>query len=126
MSSPANLFADVLARFEATGASAAVTHYVLSLGAQNGTTGCYAESYAAGATIHMMIFTKATQRFLQGTGISVRRDAMGLTDTAVSEGDKVKDANNLYYRVTAVKPHPWGNISVFYEVDLTYNPYHQL
>ena len=123
MSTPSTLFTDILTRFEATGADAAATHYVLSLGAANATTGAYAETYAAGVSIHMPIFSKATQHLLIGTGFYVRKGLLGFTDTAVTEGNKIKDAGNLYYKILAVRPHHWGDIIVLYECDLEYNPF---
>lgn len=124
MTTPQNLFTDLLARFEASGTSADVTHYALTLGDQNATTGCYAQTYAEGATISMIIVTKAAQRVLFGTGITVKRDAVGLTDTQVAEGDEVKDAFDAYWTVQTVTPHPWGDSTVVYEAQLTINPHH--
>lgn len=122
MSTPADLFTDILARFESTGASADVTHYVLSLGAQD-TRGVYAESYAAGTTVSMPIYTKATQRLLVGSGVALKGEYMGITNVAVAAGDKIKDAANLYYRVLSVTPYPWGDVICFYTCELSHNPF---
>ena len=121
MSTPTTLFADILARFEATGADSEVTQYLLTLGAANATTGCYAESFSAGTTIHMPIFSRTSQFLIIGTGFHVRKSHLGFTETAVMEGDKILDANSFYYKVTAVRPHYWGDVLVFYEADLEYN-----
>lgn len=115
----------MLARFKKTGANPDVTHYVLSLGAQNATTGQYAKSYAAGVTIQMVLIGRVAKDFLTGTGIFVRADAVGLTDTAISEGDEIKDAAGTYYRVETVLPHYFGDTLICYEAQLTHLPFHE-
>jgi hypothetical protein len=126
MPTPATLYATVLAKLKVIEPTASfdVTHYVVSLGAAHGTTGQYAISYAAGATIEAIIQTRASQRNLYGTGLYVRTDALMLTLTAVSEGDEIKDGNDLYFKVDAVRVHPVGDVTVEYEVDLIYLPLH--
>ena len=113
-----------LRRFKQIGGNPDVTHYVLSLGAQHATTGQYARSFAAGATIQMIIVSRSSITFLVGTGIFVRADAVGVTDTAVSQGDEIKDDGGTYFRVETVKPHYFGDTVMFYEAQLTHLPFH--
>ena len=119
-----DLWTKFLDRFKKTGADPDVTHYVLSLGSQHATTGIYAKSYAAGATIQMAIVGRSTQTFLSGMGMFVRADAVGVTDSAVSEGDEIKDDASTYYRVETVKTHKFGDVIIFYEAQLTHLPFH--
>ena len=114
------LYDQLLAKVTALGASVVVTHYTLSLGAQDAVTGIPAKTYAAGASINMIILGKGAQQMLTGTGIYVKTDAAGFTKTAVSQGEKIKDANNLYYIIESVVPNPIGDIVIFYTVNLTY------
>ena len=118
------LYATVLAALKKVEPTATfnVTHKTLSLGDALTPTGWFASQYSVGATIEMIILSKASQQFLTGTGEYVRTDALGLTLTAVSDGDKIIDANGLKYKVTGVRPHPIGNLNVTYAVDLTYLP----
>lgn len=120
-----DLWTKFIQKFKKTGADPDVTHYVLSLGSQHATTGIYTKSYAAGATIEMAIVGRATQTFLSGMGLFVRADAVGITDSAVSEGDEIKDASSTYYRVETVKPHYFGDVLIFYEAQLTHLPFHE-
>ncbi len=133
MSTPTNLFSDILTRFEASmggvAADTEVTHKTLSLGAANATTGCYAVSYSAGDTIHMPIFSRATARYLSGTGFHVSEDYLGFASTSVdaaltlAKGDTITDKAGYVYVVMAVKPHRWGDINVMYEAELSLNPF---
>lgn len=114
------LYDQLLAKVTALGANVAVTHYTLSLGAQDATTGIPAKTYSAGASLDMIIIGKGAQQILTGTGIYVRTDAVAFTKTAVSQGEKIKDANNLYYIVESAVPNPIGDIVIFYTVNLTF------
>ena len=114
------LYDQLLAKVTALGASVAVTHYTLSLGAQDAVTGIPAKTFSAGSSIDMIILGKGAQQLLTGSGIYVKTDAVGFTKTAVSQGEKIKDANNLYYIVESVVPNPIGDIVIFYTVNLTY------
>lgn len=122
MVSPSTLYATVLAKLKAIEPTASfnVTHYTLSLGDANASTGWFEETYSEGATIEVILVTKATQQTLTGSGFYVRLDTLALTLTAVAEGDKIKDANDLYYKVISVKPQPFGDVNVLYVADLTY------
>jgi hypothetical protein len=124
--SVSNLFTNLVERFNSIGAAVTVTHYTLSLGSQNASTGCYAETYSAGATINMVILTRTTQNLVQGTGLYVKLDALGVTDTAVCEGDKILDAASTYYRVVNVVVHSFANTNVYYEAQLSTVPFHEL
>ncbi len=117
---PSTLYDQILAKVTALGASVAVTHYTLSLGAQDTVTGIPAKTYAAGASINMIILGKAAQQMLTGTGIYVKTDAVGFTKTAVSQGDKIKNASNMYYIVESAVFFNVADIAVFYTVNLTY------
>jgi len=119
-----DLWTRFLDRFKKTGADPDVTHYVLSLGSQHATTGIYAKSYAGGAMIQMVIAGRSTATFLSGMGVFVRADAVGVTDSAVSEGDKIEDAGGTYYQVETVKPHKFGGTLIFYEAQLRHLPFH--
>jgi UDP-N-acetylglucosamine enolpyruvyl transferase len=114
------LYNQLLAKVTALGASVDVTHYTLSLGAQDAVTGIPAKSYSVGTTIEMLLFGKAAQQILTGTGLYVRTDAVGLTKTLVSQGDKIKNAANHYYTVESAVPNPIGDIVIFFTVNLTY------
>ena len=98
-----------------------VTYKTLSLGDANATTKHYAESYSAGTTIEMPIFTKATQQALTGTGFYVRRDALGFTMTSVADSGTITQGSNVYL-IMGVKPHQVGDQLAVYEVDLCYLP----
>lgn len=115
-----SLYNVLLAKVTGLGASVSVTHYTLSLGAPDAVTGIPAKTYSAGATIEMLLFGKAAQQILTGIGIYVKTDAVTFTKTAVSDGDKIKDANNLYYIAESVVPNSIGNIIIFYTVNLTF------
>lgn len=114
----------ILTRFKRTGASLDVTHYVLSLGAQNATTGIYAKSFAAGATIQMVIAGRTSQDLIAGLGTFVQYDAVGVSDTSVSEGDEIKDDAANYYRVESVKKHYFGDKLDVVEAQLSHMPFH--
>ena len=123
MTSPfETLYTTAQTQLEALDADLTVTHYTLTLGDADATTGIPAKTYSEGAEITMIILSKAATRILQGTGFYVRRDALGLTETAVAEGDRVKDADDNYYTVVSVQPNMVGDITAFYAADLTYNP----
>lgn len=114
------LYDQILAKVTALGANVAVTHYTLTLGSQDAVTGIPAKSYSAGTSIDMVIIGKGAQQILTGTGLYVKTDAIGFTKTAVSQGNKIKNANNLYYIAESVVPNPIGDIVIFYTVNLTF------
>ncbi len=114
----------LIAKVKQMGVSIDVTHYVLSLGAANATTGQYAKSFAAGTTIEMPIFSRAAQQFLTDIGIYVRSETTGFTTSSISEGDEIKDAANNYYRIDWIKNHYIGNTLIYREVALTFLPLH--
>lgn len=122
------MFAQLKARMKALGVSLNVTKYAVSLGSANATTGLYAISYDGGSTIEMPIFTLASQKMLTGMGLYVKTDALGLTSSSVALFDKIKltiSGTDYYYRVVAIRPHPWGDSIAFYEVDLQYLELHE-
>jgi len=108
------------------GATVDVTHYTLTLGDQNATTGLYAKTFSAGTTIEMPICSKSAQQQLTSIGIYVRADHTGFTKTAVNDGDEIKDSEDHYYRIDTVKPHYVGDQLVYYEAGLTYLPLHEV
>ncbi len=108
------------------GASLNVTHYALSLGDANATTGQYAKEWAEGATIEMPIISRSAQQLLVGMGIYVRAEMTGFTKTDVSEGDEIKDAGDNYYRIDWIKNHYVGDQLIYREAALTYLPLHEV
>lgn len=120
-----NPYARLIRRIKSLGASVDVTHYVLSLGAQDGTTGIYAKSFAAGATIEMPIVGKAAMQMVTGMGVIFRSDAVGFTKDAISEGDEIKDSSGVYYVIDSIKSHYVGDQLIFYECQLTHLPLHE-
>ena len=125
MPTPANLYTTVMAKLallEPT-ATFTVTTYTLSLGAADATTGQYAKSYAAGSDITMVILSKAAAHLLYGSGYHIKKDALGLTSTSVSEGDRIKQtigAVDYYYVVVSCVPQQVGDVIAFYAADLVY------
>ena len=104
-------------------ASFEVTHYTLSLGAADAVTGQFAKSFSAGSTIEMLMVSKAAAHLLYGSGYYVKSDVLGFTETAVSEGDKIKQtiaAVDYYYIVESCVPQQVGDLIVFYTANLTY------
>ena len=103
-----------------------VTHYTLSLGSADATTGQYAKEWAAGATIEMPILSRSAQHLLTGMGIYVKAEMTGFTKTDVNEGDEIKDADDNYYRIDWIKNHYVGDTLIYREVALTYLPLHEV
>ena len=114
------LYNQLLAKVTSLGASVNVTYYTLSLGAQDATTGIPAKTYSVGTSIEMLIFGKAAQQMLTGTGIYIKTDSIAFSKVSVSEGDRILDQNSNYYEVTSVLPQSIGDIIVFYQVNLVY------
>ena len=123
MSTFTGLYDRFAAKLRFIGASLDVTRRTLSLGVADGETGWYAKSYA-NTTIEMVILGRAATLMLIESGLYVKRDAVGLTKTAVIEGDEVMDAASRYYTVESVTPHCVGDLLVFYECQLVYNAFH--
>ena len=107
------------------GASVNVTRYVLSLGAQDAETGHYAKSFAAGATIEMVIISRAARHMVTGMGVTFAADAIGFTRDTTAEGDEIKDSAANYYVVDSIKSHYVGDQLVFYECQLTHLQLHE-
>jgi len=112
-------------RITGLGASVDVTHYVLSLGAQDGTTGIYAKSFAGAATIEMLIVGKAAMQMVTAMGVIFRSDAVGFTKDTISEGDEIKDSAGTYYVIDSIKSHYVGDQLIAYECQLTHLPLHE-
>ena len=127
MTTPATLWATIRSRFiQLNGGDATtlnVSHRVMSLGAENATTGKYPKQYAAGATIQMIITPKSAQNLMYEIGVTGKYEVNGLTDTNVTEGDYIMNQNNQYYLVDTKQPVPWGNITSHYHCSLTYQPH---
>lgn len=119
------MYAQLKRRIEQLGASTDVTHYVLSLGAQDGETGQYAKSFAAGATIQMPIVGRAARHMVTGMGVIFASDAIGFTRDSVSEGDEIKDSSSTYYVIDSVKSHYVGDQLIAHECQLTHMPLHE-
>jgi hypothetical protein len=117
-----SLYTTVKTRLETLGADFTVTHYTLTIGDADATTGVPATTYSEGASIEMIILSKAASQILQGTGLYVKLDCLGLTQTAISEGDRIKDADNHYYTAATVQPNMVGDQLAYYSVDLTFQP----
>lgn len=120
------LLADVKTRILAIEPTATfnVSYYAIALGAQDDTTGLYAVSYAAPATIEMILVPKAEQRLLSGSGIYVSYSCIGLTGSVVTVGSEIKDASNNYYQIMNVQPQTVGDLIIYYTVQLQYLPLH--
>ena len=108
------------------GASLNVTHYTLTLGDQNATTGLYPKNYSAGTTIEMPIFSKSAQQNLTAIGIYLKAEHTGFTQTAITEGDEIKDDADNYYRVDYVKANYVGDQLIYYEAGLSHLPLHEV
>lgn len=119
------LYEKLVKRITGLGVSINVTHYVLSLGAQDGTTGIYAKSFAAGATIEMVIVGRAAMQTVTSMGVIFRSDAVGFTKDATSEGDEIKNDAGTYYVIDSIKAHYIGDQLIFYECQLTHMPLHE-
>lgn len=113
------LYDTLLKKVKDLGANVNVTWKVLSLGTQSANPPYwYAQSFSAGTSIEALIFPKAAQQLLQGSGLYVKLDSLCLTKSAVNEGDILIDAGSNSYRVVSVKKHTVGDVLVFYEADL--------
>ena len=120
-----NLYIQLKRRVEQLGASTNVSHYVLSLGAQDATTGQYAKSFAGAATIEMVIVGRANRQLTTEMGTIFHSDAVGYTRDTVSEGDEIKDASSTYYVVDGKTSHYIGDQLVCHECQLTHMPLHE-
>jgi len=106
-----------------TGASLDVTWRALSLGERDSVTGWREKNWAE-STIEMIIIPRAATSLAASSGVYVRLDAIGLTLSAVSVSDEIKDADNDYYEVKTVKKHKIGDQLFHYECSLTHLPLH--
>ena len=97
--------------------SFAVTLYHLILGAQDSTTGQYQRGYTR-LSATMVIMPPGKGVVISGHGIYAGKNAVGVTNAEVEEGDIVKDSFGLTYRVVGVRPNPWGDTFVFNICDL--------
>ena len=113
-------------QLERLGASLNVTHYTLTLGDADETTGQYAKEWSEGTTIEMPILSRSAQQLLTGMGIYLKAEMTGFTKTDVSEGDEIKDADDNYYRIDWIKNHYVGDQLVYREVALTFLPLHEV
>jgi len=125
MSYYTNLYNQIKRRIEQLGKNTDVTHYILSLGAQDAETGQYAKSFAAGATIQMPIVGRAARHMVTGMGVIMHSDAVGFTRDTVSEGDEIKDSSSTYYVIDSIKSHYIGDQLIAYECQLTHLPLHE-
>lgn len=123
MSSPfSTLYTIVKTRLETLGADFTATYYSIQIGDASSTTGVPAVTYAAGAEAEIIILSKAATQILQGTGLYVKLDALGLTQTALNEGDRIKDADDNMYTIISIMPNSVGDILAYYSLDLVYQP----
>jgi len=83
----------------------AVTLGVLTLGAADATTGIYAPSYAT-STIYMGISAKGQNITKLTAGYYNKYDYVGVSDSAVLEGDQVTDSQGIMYEVMQVHTYP--------------------
>jgi hypothetical protein len=97
--------------------SFAQTLYHLILGSQDSTTGQYQRGYTI-LGIDMAVFPKGTSAVVSGHGIYAGRNAVGITNGEVYEGDIIKDTLGIHYQIVGVKPWTWGDTFVAYECDL--------
>lgn len=125
MSHYTDMYAQLKRRIEQLGASTNVTHYILSLGAQDAETGQYAKSFAAGATIQMLIISRAARHIVTSMGVIMHCDALGFTKDTVNEGDEIKDSSSTYYVIDSVKSHYVGDKLIVYECQLIHMPLHE-
>lgn len=121
-SSFSTLYGIVKTRLETLGADFTVTYYSIQIGDADSTTGVPAVTYSSGTEAEIIILSKAATQILQGTGLYVKLDALGLTQTALNEGDRVKDADDNMYTITAITPNSVGDILAYYSLDLVYQP----
>lgn len=94
-----------------------LTLRTLTLGSADLTTGWYSKSFNT-STIQMAILYKATQRSLLHAGIFMSQEAVGITKTAVREGDEILDANANTFTVLAVHDHNILDQFMFNQCDL--------
>lgn len=109
-----SMFYELRRHLEKLGFNLDVTRRALSLGAQDGTTGWYAKTFAE-TTIRMIVIPKGAQFLAVSMGVFVGYDCTGLTDTAVAEGDEVLDGNHNYYIIETVQTHLLSDSAVMYE-----------
>ena len=110
--------------FETARGSCDITRRTLSLGVRDSVTGWRVKSYVE-TTIKMVIIPRGATQSALKAGTYVRLDAVGLTDTLLSEGDEVKTSGGTYYKVKAVRNHSLTpDVVEYYEVDLTKLPLH--
>ena len=123
-----NVFDVLVKTFEAKSVSATcdVTHYSLVLGDRDGVTGWREKTWNE-TTIKMIIILKGGSPSKLVPGTFVKYDAVGLTDTAVEEGDEIKLSTGEYYEVKSV--YPILNVTPdridHYRCDLTELPLHE-
>jgi hypothetical protein len=114
---PQSLFSRLYRAWIRKNLSVAATLHTLSLGAADAVTGWYAKSFAD-TTINVVVIPKSQQSTLTGTGIYIRYDAVGFTDSAVKEGDEITDAQSIRYLVESVVPNGRGSKLDFYTLQL--------
>lgn len=118
-----NQWTTLLKQFEGV-ATCEVTRRKLILTSQDSTTGWYEKTWVESTSDGILIPKSATNLTLP-TGTYVRLDYLYLTADPFEEGDEIRDANNNYYEVKAVKPYYIGNSFFRRECDLTTLPLHE-
>ena len=114
-----DLFDDLVRSFEDEGGSCDVTRKALILGDRDSETGWRAKNFSE-TTIKMIIIPRGATQSALKAGTYVRLDAVGLTDTLLSEADEVKTSGGTYYEVKAIRNHSITPDTVeYYECDLT-------
>jgi len=97
-----------------------VTYYALAaLGAEDATTGIYTVSYAAGSTMQMSVVPKSTGQLLTTLGVHCKYDAVGITNTLVTEGSQIDAPDGKRYLIQSVTPYYAASTLLNYEVGLT-------
>ena len=114
---PQSLFSRLYRAWVRKNLSVSATLHTLSLGAADAVTGWYAKSFAD-TTINVVVVPKSQQSTLTGTGVYIRYDAVGFTDSAVVEGDEITDAQSIRYLVESVAPNGRGSKLDFYMLQL--------
>ena len=114
---PIPSFNQLIRRIEQLGASTEVTHYNLALGSLDSGTGHYGQGYTP-ATIDMIISHHPPRHLELPVGGYSESSATGITDTAMSEGDKIEDANETDWLVVSVQEISFGDKTVGYSCEL--------
>ena len=113
------LWHNLLKQFEGV-ASCDVTRRKLVLSpTRDSTTGWRKQLDRTESTIEGVLIPRVAQHLALSAGTYVKLDALFFTADGLEVGDEIKTANNVYYEVKTVKPHPLGDTFYFRECQLT-------